>query len=84
MNPLHWRREHQIALAVAAALGAFVGLLYGFNYVRGVPGCSWFDTGYCHDAYSAYLRAVLKWPLFGAIIGGGIVYVRQLLRIPAR
>lgn len=33
MNPLKWKREHQIALACAAALGAVIGAIFGFWYL---------------------------------------------------
>jgi hypothetical protein len=42
MNPLGWKREHQIALAGATRLGFAIGIAYA--YAKGIP-CI-FRTGY--------------------------------------
>lgn len=81
MNPLYWKREHQWALGVAIALGIFVGAVIAYRgvaphllmYTSG-RGFSW---GYF---LSEKWRTLVGWPLFGAIVAGGVVYVRQLLR----
>ena len=74
MNPLQWRREHQVALL----LGVVVGIALGFV------------TGYMHHnihfenaaAFSSYLTggSALRWGVFGALVGGTIIYIQQLLR----
>ena len=73
MNPLQWRREHQVALL----LGVVVGIALGFV------------TGYMHHGirfenaalFSVYLTggSALRWGVFGALVGGTIIYMRQLL-----
>ena len=73
MNPLQWRSEHQVALL----LGVVVGIALGFV------------TGYMHHdihfenaaAFSSYLTggSALRWGVFGALIGGTIIYIQQLL-----
>jgi hypothetical protein len=30
MNPLNWKREHQVALGIAAVIGAVMGVLIGY------------------------------------------------------
>jgi xanthine/uracil permease len=73
MNPLQWRSEHQVALL----LGVLVGIALGFV------------TGYMHHnvrfenaaEFSSYLTggSALRWGIFGALVGGTIIYIRQLL-----
>ena len=73
MNPLQWRSKHQVALL----LGVVVGIALGFV------------TGYMHNnihfenaaAFSTYLTggSALRWGVFGALIGGAIIYIQQLL-----
>jgi hypothetical protein len=73
MNPLRWRSEHQVALF----LGVVVGIALGFV------------TGYMHHnvhfenavEFSSYLKggSALRWGVFGALVGGTIIYMRQLL-----
>lgn len=70
MNPFAWRRESQVALLLAAVLGAMVALMAGLMY---------------HGAHSGMFGEVIwsligvRWIVFGAVVGGGIVYTRQLL-----
>lgn len=73
MNPLQWRSEHQVALL----LGVVVGIALGFF------------AGYIHHdiridntaAFSNYFTrgSAFRWGIFGALIGGTIIYIRQLL-----
>lgn len=74
MNPLWWKREHQIALAAAAALGLVIGLTWGLHHVhyRMFPDF-WRSDG-------TYWLSVGAWGLFGGAIGAAFVYIRQLLR----
>jgi xanthine/uracil permease len=74
MNPLQWRSQHQVALL----LGVVVGIALGFA------------AGYMHHnihfenaaEFSSYLKggSALRWGVFGALIGGTIIYIQQLLR----
>ena len=74
MNPFQWRREHQVALLVAAVVGAVVGTL--IVYVT---------TPVSNHIFMNWL-ANKAWPdtfwfaLVGSSVGAGIVYVWQLLR----
>jgi len=83
MNPLNWRREHQVALLIIAFIGALIGLLtsfwadYVFLDINMYFGPSIF--------FFEWLKAPLAfnwwpWPLFGAVITGGAFYALRLLR----
>jgi hypothetical protein len=85
MNPLLWKREHQIALVCAIALGGLIGMILGFfvtpHYVSFRWGKLWCDYGYnCIYLLQGYWLLILFWTSIGGLVGGGLVYVRQLLR----
>jgi hypothetical protein len=74
MNPLDWKREHQIAFFCAAALGCLVGIIAGIlmlNLSR-FQRLDWVPLEY-------WLLLAL-WAALGAIICAAVVYIRQLLR----
>ena len=79
MNPLNWSREHQIALLVAALIGAALAtvlgyLVYAVGWGEGaVPFASWLWR---------LLGGPIWWALFGAVIGGASIFVRNLMRGP--
>jgi sterol desaturase/sphingolipid hydroxylase (fatty acid hydroxylase superfamily) len=74
MNPLNWKREHQVALCVGTVVGIVVGALIGYAttpasnhmFANWLANKAWPDTGW--------------WALICGFVGAGIVYVRQLLR----
>jgi hypothetical protein len=85
MNPLEWKREHQIALACAVALGCLVGMIAGLlvtpDYVSFRWGKLWCNYGYtCVYLLQGYWLFILLWISLGAVVGAALVYVRQLLR----
>jgi hypothetical protein len=71
MNPLAWRREHQVALIIGTVLGIAAGVLAGFalNSVHLATLQQWVAEGHG-----------LRWALAGAFFGAGVVYVQRLLR----
>jgi hypothetical protein len=71
MNPLAWRREHQMAIILGAILGAVILLLIGFMY-RGL--------NYGTISFQLWSSSSVRWAILGALIGGCIVYVRRLLQ----
>ena len=74
MNPLQWRSRHQVALL----LGVVVGIALGF-----VTGYSHHNIHFENAAeFSSYLTggSALRWGVFGALVGGTIIYIQQLLR----
>lgn len=77
MNPLRWSREHQIALLLLIAIGAALGVVIGFF--------AW-SAGRDRGTFSYYLtypsyNGVYYWGVFGAVIGGGIMYAIKLVRL---
>jgi hypothetical protein len=70
INPLTWRREHQLALIVAAIIGVIIGLAVGYMYhrVQFATSSLWFWS------WSSF-----RWAAIGAIIGAAVVYIRQLV-----
>lgn len=84
MNPLNWRREHQVALLLGGAIGIATGLVVGYMFesywslfaVLATAGSSgpprtvetWLGSG-----------SSFRWGVFGALLGGAIIYTRQLL-----
>ncbi|MGD0533044.1 MAG: hypothetical protein ABSA62_12465, partial [Methyloceanibacter sp.] len=83
MNPLLWRREHQIALLVAAGIGCILGITIGYaisDYDGFHPFWVYLVGGWCCHSIQVYDGRSLISGLLGAITGGAIVYIRQLLR----
>ncbi len=85
MNPLLWKREHQIALICAVAVGTLVGLTVGVSatpdYVSFRWGRLWCDFSYsCVYLLQGYWLLIGFWAALGAVVGGTPVYVWQLLR----
>lgn len=74
MNPANWKREHQVALCIAIALGAALGGLT--LYLATGAGSPTLDVWLWRRSWPE----LILWPAMGAIIAGGIVYVHQLLR----
>jgi hypothetical protein len=69
MNPLKWRREHQVALLLGAAVGIAIGLLIGFIY-----------NGVHYATLPQWLGwSAFRWGVLGALVGGTTIYMRQLL-----
>jgi hypothetical protein len=70
MNPLHWKREHQIALLGAAVVGAAIGIFAGTRQVE--PSA---------DLYWLWLWLWLaRWGAAGAVMGATGGFIRQLSR----
>jgi hypothetical protein len=72
MNPLTWRREHQMALLLGTVLGIAAGFLVGFihNEVHLATLQQWVAGGHG-----------IRWAALGALFGAGVIYVQRLLRI---
>ena len=79
MNPLNWKREHQVALGIAAVIGAVMGVLIGYlvyAVAQGADGAMSFGRWV---EYSLWAAALL-WAIVGALIVGGGAYVHRLFR----
>lgn len=85
MNPLEWKREHQIAFVCAIGLGCLVGILVGFAETETYTSFRW-GTLWCERQYSCvyllngYWLKIILWTALGGLIGAALVYIRQLLR----
>jgi hypothetical protein len=64
MNPLHWKREHQIAFFGAAVAGAFVGFFAGIRQVGSSANIYWLLVGI--------------WGVVGAVVAAAGAFIRQL------
>ena len=85
MNPLEWKREHQIALAGALAVGCLIGMIFGFfvtpTYVSFRWGAIWCErTYYCIYLLQGYWLLICFWTSLGGIVGASIIYMVQLMR----
>src|SRR5260370_39068572 len=84
MNPLQWKREHQIAFLCAVGLGCLIGMLVGLRQVS-PSGHSTFGALWCEGRYSCvylintYWLLVIMWSAIGGIVGAGAVYIQQPL-----
>ena len=72
MNPLNWRRPHQMALLLGAVLGIALGFITGYMHE---------NVHYANPTFSLYLTggSAFRWGLFGAIVGATVIYIQQLM-----
>jgi uncharacterized membrane protein YfcA len=68
MNPLNWRREHQVAFVFTALFGACIGILAGMGHFDPYTNFHWPEVG--------------LWGIGGAVLGAVGGFLRQLLRNP--
>jgi hypothetical protein len=66
MNPLYWKREHQIAFFLAVVLCAIIGIFAGVRRVE-----------YSTDLYWLWVGL---WGAAGAAMGAIGAFIRQLMR----
>jgi hypothetical protein len=66
MNPLRWKREHQIAFLGATVVGACIGIFAGIRQVEPFANLYWLWVG--------------LWGAGGAVLGAAGAFIRQLLR----
>ena len=79
MNPLNWKREHQVALSIAVVIGAVLGILIGYlvyAIAQGADGAMSFGRWVEYSIWAA----ALSWAIVGALIVGGSVYVQRLFK----
>ena len=79
MNPLAWKRQHQLAWLVIVLMGAFIGLLLGwlwspFSHVQGT------QVGVAFAVWLEYPGAYWPWLFLGMSIAALAFYAVQLCR----
>jgi hypothetical protein len=83
MNPLNWKREHQMALVCAGALGgvlSFIAAVLTLHPGRHFEWCVFREHGTCAYFPTGYVALLIFWTFRGTLVSGAIVYIRQLLR----
>jgi hypothetical protein len=88
MNPLLWKREHQLALLIASATGAAIGLVHGVRSASPIFGFGSHDCGslmgwLLHDICGSTQHdwfPLIGWPIFGSVLGAAVVYVWHLMQ----
>ena len=78
MNPLHWKREHQLIWALVMVAGGLAGLIFGwlvspFSRVQGA------DTGMMFIAWAHNPVGYWPWVAIGAVTAGLAYYSADLL-----
>jgi hypothetical protein len=66
MNPLHWKREYQIAFLGAAVLGSYIGTFVGVRQAEPSATFYWLWVG--------------LWGVAGTLMSAAGAFIRQLLR----
>ena len=77
MNPLSWKKEHQIALALAILVGIAIGIVIGYLVYASAKGAG----GAISFAY--WVRHPIRfsgtwWGFLGGTVGGALIYIRHL------
>jgi hypothetical protein len=88
MNPLLWRREQQIALAIASGTGVAIGLIYGvstaspiFGYRNCMSLVAWLLHDVCRSSlFPHHWLGLLGWPIFGALLGAAVIYIWKMMQ----
>jgi hypothetical protein len=87
MNPLHWRREYQVAWIVFCIVGGMAGLFFAWtespvrtmaNYTMGAnPSLMFF-------LWLLYPSRYWQWPLFGIAAVGLTFYAVMLVKVQSK
>ncbi len=78
MNPLQWKKEHQVALVLAVVVGTALGVVLGYLvYATGRGAAGGIRWSYWINSPLGY--GGLWWGAFGALVGGALVYLKILL-----
>jgi len=84
MNPLHWRREYQVAWIVFCIVGGMAGLFFAWiessvrtmaNYTMGASPSRMFVS------WLLYPSQYWQWPLFGIAFVGLTFYAVMLVKV---
>lgn len=87
VNPLTWKREHQIALVLAVVVGMVLGTIVGYvAYAAGSDASgarrfgSWMWTCRAFNRYGCMYDSFwnIWWTITGGAVGAAVVYIRRL------
>ena len=78
MNPLHWKKQHQLAWLVTMVAGGLAGLIFGWlvSPFSRVPGD---EMGVLFIAWAHNPVGYWPWVAIGAVTGGLAYYSADLL-----
>jgi hypothetical protein len=83
VNPFQWERNRRVALWLAIGLGGIIGTVLGYA-LSGVAG-SITSGGFGYYISEAYFHRggifaySWLWTIFGAAVGGCLIYIQVLL-----
>jgi hypothetical protein len=90
MNPLEWKREHQVALVICAGIGFIFGFMVGLHEINpynydlgwsvGLYQTYWGWNGGMEHSINLYWLVIGAVGIFGAFIAALITYAFQLMR----
>jgi hypothetical protein len=79
INSFSLSREQQLALLIVALIGAALGTVLGYF----VYAVGWGEGALPFENWILQpFRGAILWALFGAVIGGASIFVRNLMREP--
>lgn len=81
MNPLTWRREHQVAWLAVIALGALAGVFWEWALLPISHTPQFLPPGTVFVAWIQRPNGYWPWAAFGGAIAGLAFYAAQLLRL---
>jgi hypothetical protein len=82
-DPRKWDRNQQAALAIAAAIGVAVMLIWQRPIMDNVSLCftSRYDPlRYCGKMWLSNILPAFCWIVLGALLGTGVIYVTRLTK----
>ncbi len=93
MNPLQWKREHQLALLLTVAIGTGIGVAFGYTVHRGgysfgswlINNLPYYRDGNCwgnncpSNWHLPRYYGAFGWGIFGGCIGAAIIYINRLI-----
>jgi len=79
VNPLAWKREHQLALGLAGLIGIGLGIVLGYLVYATGWGSDSVSFGYWLN--KPMWSGALWWGLFGGVIGAVVIYMIRLMRM---
>lgn len=86
MNPLKWKREHQVAGCLICIVGAVIGILIAwigspmYRLTSHSISGEWANPTRVFLLWLSHISLYWPWPLIGAFISGSIFYIRRILK----